>query len=141
MGSNEALIRVRYAETDQMGVAYYANYFVWFEVGRNELFRGYDLPYGRLEKEGIFLPVISARCTYKRPARYDDQLRLITELSRLEPTRLLFVYRLFREEELIAHGETEHAFVNSRGKPVSLKRFSPPLWASLQNAREKSEKR
>ncbi|MBW6463950.1 MAG: acyl-CoA thioesterase [Firmicutes bacterium] len=133
----ETSIRVRYVETDQMGVAYHANYLVWFEVGRTEMMREIGLPYIEFEKSGLMLPVLKAYCEYKHAAHYDDQLIINTRLSDLQKVRLTFDYEIRRESKLLARGYTEHAFINQEGKPVALKKFSPFLWNRLCQALEK----
>ncbi|OWZ84693.1 acyl-CoA thioesterase [Natranaerobius trueperi] len=127
-------IRVRYQETDQMGVVYYANYLAWFEVGRNEFFREVDFPYGRLEDKGVYLPVASASCNYKSPARYDDLITVSTKILKLTPARIIFNYRVFRESDgkELATGETSHAFVSERGNPISMKKHFPDLYERIQ---------
>lgn len=134
MKSGEAIVRVRYAETDQMGVAYYSNYFTWLEVGRTEYFRQMGMPYSEVEKNDILIPVTKAFCHYKSPARYDDTLRIVTNIASLQEVRIAFKYEVFRQEtgELLANGETEHAFVNRQGRPVVLKKHNPFLWKRLQ---------
>ena len=109
-------VRVRYAETDQMGIVYYANYLVWFELGRVEVLRSLGLAYSRLESDhGCLLPVIEARCRYRSPARYDDEIVIETRPAMLRGTVLKFAYRVYRkpdqkgkERELLAEGETAH---------------------------------
>ncbi len=109
-------VRVRYAETDQMGIVYYANYLVWFELGRVELLRSIGLAYSSLETDhGCILPVIDVSCRYKSPARYDDQILIETRPVMLRGTVLKFAYQIFRnsdqdgkERELLAEGETVH---------------------------------
>ena len=108
-------IRVRYAETDQMGIVYYANYLVWFEIGRVELLRSLGLAYSQLEKDHQrILPVIEASCRYKSPARYDDRILIETRPSLLRGSVLKFAYRILRkghdgeEAKLLAEGETAH---------------------------------
>ncbi len=139
MKKDETLVRVRYQETDQMGVAYYANYLIWFEVGRTELMRNLELPYREFEKSDIFLPVLKAYCEYKQPARYDDELKITTRLESLNNVRLVFNYEITKAEEFLASGYTEHAFVNDSGRPVILKKFSPFLWNRLCQALEKHQ--
>ncbi len=136
---DETTVRVRYKDTDQMGVAYYANYLIWFEVGRTEMMRNLELPYREFEKSNIFLPVLKAFCEYKQPARYDDQLTIVTRLESLHNVRLVFNYEIKRKDELLASGYTEHAFVNNNGRPVVLKKFSPFLWNRLCQALEKQD--
>ncbi len=134
MKTNETVIRVRYGETDQMGVAYHANYLAWFEIGRTELMRSIGLPYIEFEKNKLFLPVLKAFCEYKHAARYDDQLTVNTRLESLQNVRLTYNYEIHRDGKLVARGYTEHAFINDRGRPIVLKKTSPFLWARLCQA-------
>jgi acyl-CoA thioester hydrolase len=85
-------VRVRYAETDAMGIAYYANYFVWFEVARCDWLRLRGQTYRQIEASGISLPVIDAHCEYRRPARYDDDVDIVVSVRLLSPVRLEFTY-------------------------------------------------
>ena len=108
-------VRVRYAETDQMGIVYYANYLVWFELGRVELLRSLGLAYSNLEKDhSLILPVVDAHCRYRSPARYDDEILIETRPTLLRGTVLKFGYRILRkapegeEHALLAEGETVH---------------------------------
>ena len=120
--SSTSLIRVRYAETDKMGVVYYANYFVWFEVGRTDLLRVLGWSYREMELAGVSLPVIDAHCEYVRPARYDDELEIRTTGRLLSPVRLEFVYevRLAAQAIVAATGRTTHASVDPTGRPCRL---------------------
>jgi acyl-CoA thioester hydrolase len=122
MVSATTRVRVRYAETDQMGIVYYANYFIWFEVGRTELLRTLGGTYRQLEAEGIYLPVLTADCEYKLASRYDDELDIQTRGRLLSPIRLEFLYDVVRvaDQKIMATGRTEHAALNPRGKPVRL---------------------
>ena len=115
-------VRVRYAETDKMGVVYYANYFVWFEVARAELLRSLGWSYRDMEQAGVALPVIEARCAYHRSARYDDELDVRTEGRMLSPVRMQFDYEVVRREDaaVAASGTTVHAAVDERGRPCRL---------------------
>jgi acyl-CoA thioester hydrolase len=113
--------RVRYAETDQMGIVYYANYLVWFELGRVEVLRSLGLTYSRLETDyGCILPVIEARCRYRAPARYDDEILIETRPAMLRGTVLKFTYRILRkaaeggEPTLLAEGETVHVVCDAQ---------------------------
>jgi acyl-CoA thioester hydrolase len=108
-------VRVRYAETDQMGIVYYANYLVWFEIGRVELLRALGLTYNQLEIDHqCILPVIEASCRYRAPARYDDEIVIETRPSLLRGSVLKFAYRILRkapegtEPAILAEGETIH---------------------------------
>ena len=115
-------LRVRYAETDAMGVAYYANYFVWFEVARGDWLRPSGSTYRALEASGISLPVIEAHCDYRRPARYDDDVEIVTVGRLLSPVRVEFSYeaRLNGQPGVIATGRTVHASVGADGRPRRL---------------------
>ncbi len=106
-------LRVRYAETDQMGVVYHGNYFPWFEIGRVELMRSLGFSYQELEaQEDCVLPVVEASCRYRKPARYDDVLELHTCVKALRGPMLIFSYALYRDGVLLADAETKHVVVN-----------------------------
>jgi acyl-CoA thioester hydrolase len=115
-------VRVRYAETDKMGVVYYANYFVYFEVGRTDLLRDAGWSYRDMETEGIGLPVIEAHCEYRLSARYDDELEIRTTGSLLSPVRVAFDYEVVRsiDAATIATGRTTHASLDREGRPCRL---------------------
>ena len=115
-------VRVRYAETDRMGVVYYANYFVWFEVARTEWLRGTGWSYREMESEGTSLPVIEAHCDYRRPARYDDEVEIRTRATFLSPVRVRFDYELMRTDDpqALAIGHTVHAAMDASGRPCRL---------------------
>lgn len=117
-----ARVRVRYAETDKMGVVYYANYLVWFEVGRCEWLRPTGSSYRQLEAEGTILPVIEAHCEYRRPLRYDDEVEIRARGTMLSPVRLRFDYEVVRSgaAEPSAVGWTEHCGVDPDGRPRRL---------------------
>ena len=107
----EVRLRVRYAETDQMGVVYHANHFVWFEVGRVELLRQLGFSYRDMEEnDGCFIAVVDARCRYKTPARYDDEVIVRTHLRNVRESLVHFGYELVRVSDgmLLAEGETTH---------------------------------
>jgi acyl-CoA thioester hydrolase len=119
----EARVRVRYAETDQMGVVYHANYFVWFEVGRVELLRQMGFSYRDMEEhDGCCIAVVDARCRYKAPARYDDEVIIRTYLKNVRESMLRFAYELRRAEDgtLLAEGETTHVVTNAQMKSALL---------------------
>jgi acyl-CoA thioester hydrolase len=122
--TNETLIRVRYAETDQMGVVYHANYFIWFEVGRVELLRQIGFNYRDMEEhDQCFIAVVEARCRFKAPAHYDDEIRIHTSLKHVRNSFIQFSYEAVRvaDGELLAEGDTMHivtdAQMNKRGLP------------------------
>jgi acyl-CoA thioester hydrolase len=115
-------LRVRYAETDQMGVAWHGQYFAWFEVGRTDLLRHLGCTYRELEEEGLRLPVIEASARYLLPARYDDLLEVRTRLATMGGARLVFDYEIRREgtDSPLATGSTAHAAVDRQGRPRRL---------------------
>lgn len=112
-------IRVRYAETDQMGVAHHASYLVWFEAGRTEFIRERGRSYAQVEQEGWMLVVVEAYCRYRRPARYDEVLVVRTHLRDLRRATLSFGYQVLRraDGEVLADGHTVHAAVDRAGRP------------------------
>ena len=132
-------VRVRYAETDQMGVVYYANYLVWFELGRVDVLRSLGLAYSLLESDhGCLLPVIEARCRYRSPARYDDEILIETRPAMLRGTVLKFAYEVYRkpnqkgkERELLAEGETVHVVCDDQ---LNRKRLPEKYAAALRAA-------
>lgn len=119
---SSSTLRVRYAETDQMGVAWHGEYLVWFEVGRTDLLRNLGLTYRELEAQGLHLPVIEVQVRYLRPARYDDILEIRTALGHLSGARVSFAYEVLREEGTVslAQGTTSHAAVDREGRPRRL---------------------
>ena len=127
---NAALIRVRYKDTDQMGVVYNGNYFTWFEVGRVELLRSLGITYKDLEKMGVFTAVAEAYCKYIKPARFDDEIIIKTRIKELKESRIKFEYSLYRKEDdlLLAKGYTLHVFVDKDIKPMNLKKAHEDLW-------------
>lgn len=105
-----------------MGVAYYANYLVWFEVGRTDLIRASGSTYRQLEEDGTILPVIEVHCEYRQPARYDDEIEIRTTGVVLSPIRMKFSYEVIRRADgaAIASGYTVHAALDPKGKPRRL---------------------
>jgi acyl-CoA thioester hydrolase len=114
-------IRVRYADTDQMKFVYYAKYFEYFEQGRSDLLRDIGLPYPQIEEMGLFLPVIEAHAKYKRAARYDDLLHVVTYFREIPIARIRLEYEVYKdgESDPLVVGYTVHTFVNAvSGKPT-----------------------
>jgi acyl-CoA thioester hydrolase len=119
----DATVRVRYAETDQMGVVYHGNYFTWFEVGRVELCRQVGFEYKKMESEDDSIIVVAeARCRYKKSARFDDLLTIRTRVTQAQRRTLRFAYEVIHQEsgDLIATGETTHVICDHQGRPKSL---------------------
>jgi acyl-CoA thioester hydrolase len=134
--TNDARVRVRYAETDQMGVVYHSNYIIWFEVGRVELLRAMGHTYREMEADDIHLPVVEVRCRYKQPARYDDDIVIRTSLKNARENLIHFHYQVMRagDEQVLAEGESVHLVMDSKGRR---RRFSDkylgPFKAALQS--------
>ena len=124
----ETTVRVRYAETDQMGVVYHSNFIIWFEVGRVELLRQMGFDYRKMEiEDDCAIAVVDVRCRYKAPARYDDVITIRTRLVLVRRKVLHFKYELLRESDgtLLAEGESVHVVVNAKfaGHPLPDKYF------------------
>ena len=111
-------IRVRYAETDMMSIAYHGSYLPWLEIGRTELLRENGFPYAELEEQGYRLPVIEVNVRYIRPALYDDVVTIETSMREKPILRIRLDYRLLRGDTLLATGQTMHAFIDRRNEPV-----------------------
>ena len=127
---HEAVLRVRYAETDKMGVVYHANYLVWFEIGRTEFCRARGFSYRDMEEnENAFLVVAESYCRYKAPAYYDDYLVVRTHITELRRRSLRFGYEIIRESDgtIIAEGETGHVVTDGNGRVRSM----PPGFAEM----------
>ncbi len=118
MLSSSTEIRVRYEETDQMGVVYHAKYFTWFEVARIQLLDEIGIPYKELEREGYFLPVLSCSAIFKHPAQFDDRLIIKLKIYLSSLLRLKISYKVLRKDLMIATGSTEHAFISKEGKVI-----------------------
>src|SRR5499425_1690985 len=119
LATSESRLRVRYAETDQMGVVYHSNYFIWFEVGRVELLRQLGFSYREMEKEeGCYIAVADARCRYKAPAKYDDEIIIRTRMKNVRESLVHFGYEAVRANDnvLLAEGETTHLVTDGEMK-------------------------
>ncbi|CAM2995219.1 acyl-CoA thioesterase [Rariglobus hedericola] len=118
MITSRASVSVRYAETDMMRVVYHGSYLPWLEIGRTHLLKEHGLPYRELEAEGFFLPVLEVSLRYLRPAKYDDEVTIVTFLREKPSLRIRMEYELFRGAEKIATATSLHAFIDRAGKPV-----------------------
>ena len=118
MISARAQITVRYAETDMMGIVYHANYLPWFEVARTQLLREQGFPYRQLETDGYRLPVLEVAAKYRRPALYDDTLTIVATIREKPLLRIRIEYEVFRGDELLATGQSAHAFCDLTGRPT-----------------------
>ena len=118
--SHELAIRVRYAETDRMGLLHHANYFVYFEMGRTELLRQRGLTYREFEEAGHYLVIVDIGCKFKKPAYYDDLLTVRTTVARVTHVKIVHEYHVFRDGVLLAEGHSTLACVDREGKPQPL---------------------
>ena len=128
-------VRVRYGETDQMGVVYHGNYLAYFELGRTELIRQFGLSYAELERRGVRLPVVDVSVRYTSPARYDDEILIHTELTESSPARMRFDYELRHSDDdrLLARGHSVLASVDEKGRP---RRLPPELRFKVRRRRD-----
>ena len=113
---HEIELRVRYQETDPMGFLHHANYFAYFEIGRTELLRAGGGNYRQMEADGLLVVVVKAECRFRRPARYDDVLRLRTTITRVTQAKIEHQYELFRNDECLAVGHVTLAVLDRNGK-------------------------
>lgn len=131
MHSTSIELRVRYAETDQMGVAHHSSYFVWMEASRTELLRNMGISYGELERMGYFLPVKEAYCRYRSSAFYDDIVIIESELVNLGGASIKIAYRIYRKDQgdkILAEGYTLHPFTNREGRVIKVPAFFRKLF-------------
>jgi acyl-CoA thioester hydrolase len=118
--SHEITIRVRYAETDRMGLLHHANYFVYFEMGRTEMLRSRGISYREVEDSGSYLVIIDLGCKFKKPAYYDDLLTIRTTVARVTHVKIVHEYQVLRDGVLLAEGHSTLACVDREGKPQAL---------------------
>lgn len=124
----ETKVQVRYAETDQMGVVYHANYLVWFELGRTAFLEALGLSYAELEQEGYLSPVLDIQASYLSPARYGDEVTVTTWLEAYDGLRITYCYQVAAGERLLARGRSVHVLVRKDNfRPVSVRRSLPKL--------------
>lgn len=130
----ETSLRVRYSETDRMGIVYHANYIVWFEIGRTDFCRAAGMPYRAMEDAGILILVTGVECRYRRSARYDDAVRVRSRLVEIASRGLAFAYEIADEKDrILADGTTRHVFADAAGRP---RRAPPEIIAALEKFRE-----
>ncbi len=144
-GCHTTTIRVRYAETDKLGIAYNSHYLTWFEVGRCELLRNFGLTYMGLEHSGYHFPLIEAGIKYLKPALYDDVITIISTLSKKPGVRVGIEYDVRKNGETIATGFTEHAFTDDNLKPVrppkEIRKKMLSAWELSQKIHEENKMR
>ncbi len=132
----ETRVRVRYAETDQMGIVYYANYLVWMEVGRVAYCSQSGFEYRDMERDGVMLTVTEAHCRYRAAARFDDEVRVLTWVTESRSRTVRFAYEMLRgeDDQLLATGETLHLVCDLEGKPVRLPEQYRPFFPAAPMA-------
>lgn len=117
---HEIQVRVRYAETDRMGLLHHANYFVYFEMGRTELLRARGLSYREIEDAGHYLVIVDIGCKFRRPAHYDDLLTIRTTVARVTHVKIVHHYEVLRDGQVLAEGHSTLACVDRDGRPQAL---------------------
>lgn len=130
----ETRLTVRYAETDRMGIVHHSNYAVWFEAGRTDFLKKTGVTYSEVEARGVMLPLYEMTCRFKHPARYEDEIAVITRLKELGRVRLVLSYEVvnIKTNALLATGETHHAFTDTALKPLNAEKALPDVYALLK---------
>ena len=136
MTSSATELVVRYAETDQMGVVHHSVYPIYFEAGRTDFIKKLGVPYSKIEEDGLLLPLLELRCTFKSAAKYEDVLTVRTVVKELTKTRVVFGYEVLKPgmPGPITTGETYHAWTDRNLKPLNLKKHRPELYDLLCTA-------
>jgi acyl-CoA thioester hydrolase len=131
---NKTKLKVRYVETDQMGIVHHSNYYAWFEVGRTEYITEVGMTYKQMEEAGIMLPVVESSCKYIEGAKYEDILIIETFMKELNGAKVIFNYNVVRESDgkVLAKGSTTHAFVNKKFRVVNLKKANADMWGRFR---------
>lgn len=132
---HETKLKVRYVETDQMGVVHHSKYYPWFEIARGEFITETGMSYRDMEEAGIMMPVLESSCKYIQGAKYEDNLVVQAWISEMNPVKVIFNYNVIREKDdkIIAKGSTKHTFVNEDFKIVNIKKMKPEIWSKFQN--------
>lgn len=140
---SESRIKVRYAETDRMGIVYHANYLVWFEIARSEFLEKLGFPYAEMERAGYMSPVVDVQLSYGEPLTYGDTAVVRTHVTKLSQVKTEYAYEVYKEGQKIGldkpccTGRTTHCLVDGETfKPLSQKRAMPDLYAAYQEAME-----
>jgi acyl-CoA thioester hydrolase len=132
----ETRFTARYAETDQMGIIHHSNYAVWFEAGRTDFLKKAEVSNTDIEAKGILLPLYEMNCQFKSPAKYEDEIIVVTSLKQISRVRLCFSYQVLNAESqvLLATGETMHAWTDKALKPVNAEKVIPGVYSILSKA-------
>lgn len=131
---SKSIIRVRYAETDKMGIVHHSVYPVWYEIARTDLSKQVNFPYSKMEEKGLYLPLAELNSKYYSPAYYDDELIVTATVSKLTPARIVFSYKIFKKgsDKHISEGYTVHAIVNKDMKPINTKKLFPEIYSCME---------
>ena len=134
MYMNETKLKVRYVETDQMGIVHHSNHYAWFEVGRTEYITEIGMTYKEMEENNIMIPVVESSCKYIEGAKYEDIIIIQTYMQELNGAKVIFKYNVVRERDgkVLAIGSTTHAFVNEKFRVVNLKKANAKIWSLFQ---------
>lgn len=126
----------RYAETDQMGIVHHSNYAVWFEVGRTDFLKSAGISNTSIEAKGILLPLYEMNFKFKAPAKYEDEIMVVTTIKSITSTRIIFSYQVFNalNDKLLATGETMHAWTDKSLKPVNAEKVVPEIYSVLSKS-------
>ena len=135
---SKSIVKVRYAETDKMGIVHHSVYPIWYEIARTDLSKQANFPYSKMEEMGVLLPLVELNSKYYSPAYYDDELIVTATVSKLTPARIIFSYEVFKKdsEKTINSGYTVHAIVNKDMKPINTKKLYPDIYASMTRMME-----
>lgn len=135
---SKSIVKVRYAETDKMGIVHHSVYPIWYEIARTDLSKQANFPYSKMEEMGVLLPLVELNSKYYSPAYYDDELIVTATVSKLTPARIIFSYEVFKKdsEKPINSGYTVHAIVNKDMKPINTKKLYPDIYASMTRMME-----
>jgi acyl-CoA thioester hydrolase len=134
----ETKLKVRYVETDQMGIVHHSNYYAWFELGRGEFITKLGMNYRQMEESGILMPIMETYCKYYEGAKYEDDLIIKTYIDEVTPVKVIFNYDVIREkdEKLLAKGRTTQTFINNSFRIINLKKTHHDLWEKMQNLKD-----
>ena len=131
---SKSIVKVRYAETDKMGIVHHSVYPIWFELARTDLAEQAGFSYSKMEEMGVMLPLVELNCKYNRPAYYEEELMVTATVSKLTPARIVFSYSVYRngEEKPLCTGDTVHAIVNREMRPINTKKQFPEIYATME---------
>ena len=138
---SKSIVRVRYAETDKMGIVHHSVYPIWYELARTDLSKLAGFPYSKMEEEGVLTPLVELNCKYIKPAYYDDELVVTATVSKLTPARIVFYYEVFKDDsdKPINTGYTVHAIVNKDMRPINTKKLFPDIYQTMEKMMEEQK--